>query len=120
MNPPTQDQTGKNGNSRRLPKRDQVLVREHIKSFPVVESHYCRARTKREYLGSHLSIGKMYELYLKQCCTEKITAVRKSMYHRIFVKELSLEFHSAKKDSCEVYEKFKMTKQAQTLTDDIK
>ncbi|GBL94402.1 hypothetical protein AVEN_7374-1 [Araneus ventricosus] len=35
-NTPTQDQRGKKGNSRRVPKGDPVLVREHIKSFPVV------------------------------------------------------------------------------------
>ncbi|GBM06059.1 hypothetical protein AVEN_49439-1 [Araneus ventricosus] len=55
-NTPIQDQRGKNGNSRRVSKGDPVLVREHIKSFPVVQPHYCRAHTKREYLGSHLSI----------------------------------------------------------------
>ncbi|GBL92614.1 hypothetical protein AVEN_123788-1 [Araneus ventricosus] len=55
-NTPTQDQRGKNGNSRRVPKGDPVLVREHMKSFPVVESHYRRAHTKRKYLVSHLSI----------------------------------------------------------------
>ncbi|GBL89182.1 hypothetical protein AVEN_255293-1 [Araneus ventricosus] len=58
-NTPTQDQRGKNANSRRVPKGDPVLVRENIKSFPVAESHYCSAHTKREYLGSHLSIGKI-------------------------------------------------------------
>ncbi|GBN50654.1 hypothetical protein AVEN_103723-1 [Araneus ventricosus] len=91
-NTPTQDQRGKNGNSRSVPKEDPVLVREHIKSFPVVEPHYCRDHTKREYLGSHLSIGKMYELYLQQCCTEKITAVRKSMYTEFFSWSITLDF----------------------------
>ncbi|GBL74885.1 hypothetical protein AVEN_243724-1 [Araneus ventricosus] len=119
-NTPTQDQRGKNGNSRRVPKGYPVLVREHMKSFSVVESHYCRAHTKREYLGSHLSIGKMYELYLQQCCTEKITAVRKLMNYRIFVSEFNLGFHSPKGDRCDLCKKFKVQKQTQTLTDDIK
>ncbi|GBO24300.1 hypothetical protein AVEN_57088-1 [Araneus ventricosus] len=85
-----------------------------------VESHYCRAHTKKEYLGSHLSIGKMYELFLQQCCTERITAVRKSMYYRIFVTEFNLGFHSPKSDRCDLYQKFKVAKQTQTLTDDMK
>ncbi|GBM20919.1 hypothetical protein AVEN_253721-1 [Araneus ventricosus] len=116
----TQDQRGKNGNSKRAPKGDPVLVREHIKSFSIVESHYCRAHTKREYLGSHLSIGKMYELYLQQCHTQKTTAVRKSKYYRIFVTEFNLGFHSPKRDRCDLCDKFKVAKHTQTLTDDIK
>ncbi|GBN01813.1 hypothetical protein AVEN_204954-1 [Araneus ventricosus] len=62
----------------------------------------------------------MYELYLQQCCTEKITAVRKSMYYRIFVTEFNLGFHSPKSDRCDLCEKFKVAKQTQTLTDYIK
>ncbi|GBL85278.1 hypothetical protein AVEN_222743-1 [Araneus ventricosus] len=96
-NTSTHDQRGKNGNNRRVAKGDPVLVREHMKSLPAVESHYCRAHTKREYLGSHLSIGKMYELCLQQRCTEKITAVRKSMYYRFFFTDFNLGFHSEKR-----------------------
>ena len=39
------------------------VVRNHIKSFPCVESHYCRRDSKKQYLESHLNINKMYELY---------------------------------------------------------
>ncbi|GBL78101.1 hypothetical protein AVEN_230538-1 [Araneus ventricosus] len=105
---PTQDQREKKGNSRRVPKGDPVLVREHIKSVPVVEYHYCRVHTIREYLGAHLSIGNMYELYIQQCCTQKITAVRKSMYY--FVMEFNLGFHSPKSVIFDVCEKFKAAK----------
>ncbi|GBN39125.1 hypothetical protein AVEN_39210-1 [Araneus ventricosus] len=62
----------------------------------------------------------MYELYLQQCCIEKITAVRKSIFYRIFVTEFNLRFHSPKGDRCDLCEKFKVSKQTQTLTDDIK
>ncbi|GBN48489.1 hypothetical protein AVEN_238656-1 [Araneus ventricosus] len=40
------------------------------------------------------------------------------MYYRIFVMDLG--FHSSKSDRCDFCEKFKVTKQTQTLTDDIK
>ncbi|GBO43271.1 hypothetical protein AVEN_155495-1 [Araneus ventricosus] len=50
-NTPTQDQRGKNGNSRRVPKGDPVLVREHIKFFLVVESLYFTAHTKKRVSG---------------------------------------------------------------------
>ena len=38
-------------------------VRQHIESYSKVESHYCRADTKREYLDANLSISKMYDAY---------------------------------------------------------
>ena len=38
-------------------------IRDHIKSFPVVESHYCRSSTNRRYLESNLNVNKMFELY---------------------------------------------------------
>ena len=40
-NTPAPDKRGTNKNSRRLPEGDPDVAREHIKSFPVVESHYC-------------------------------------------------------------------------------
>lgn len=41
-------------------------VREHIRKFPVVESHYCRINTERKYLESGLSIVKMYRMYVDE------------------------------------------------------
>lgn len=40
------------------PGEDVEIVRKHIKSFPKVESHYCRAKTQRLYLESTLNIKK--------------------------------------------------------------
>ena len=39
------------------------MVRNHIKSFPVVESHYCRAKSNNKYLDGSLTLTKMYDLY---------------------------------------------------------
>lgn len=38
-------------------------VKDHITSFPTVESHYCRANSSKQYLDSNLNIAKMYQLY---------------------------------------------------------
>ena len=38
-------------------------IREHINSFPVTDSHYCRKDTKRQYLEEGLSVNAMYRLY---------------------------------------------------------
>ncbi|KAE9542460.1 hypothetical protein AGLY_003321 [Aphis glycines] len=39
----------------------------HIKSFPLQESHYARKRTSHLYLSSSLNISKMYDLYKDHC-----------------------------------------------------
>ncbi|XP_026288519.2 uncharacterized protein LOC113213616 [Frankliniella occidentalis] len=39
-------------------------VKDHIKSFPKTESHYCREGTKRQHLQENLSISKMYRMYV--------------------------------------------------------
>lgn len=118
-NTPAQDQRGKNNNSRRVPDGNPVLARQHIESFPTVESHYCRANTKRKYLGSHLSISKMYELYQEKCATESLPPVRKSLYYKIFNTEYNMGFHIPKSDRCDVCEKYLMAKKTETVTDDL-
>lgn len=39
------------------------LVKEHINSFPKVESHYCRRDSSKLYLSSDLNKAVMYRLY---------------------------------------------------------
>lgn len=41
-------------------KLNEVI--DHIKSFPTVESHYCRSSSTRQYLQPGLSVAKMYSL----------------------------------------------------------
>ena len=44
----------------------KTLIKEHIKSFPVMESHYMREQSSRRFLGSNLNLTKMYELFLEK------------------------------------------------------
>ena len=39
------------------------MVTNHFKSFPVVESHYCRAKSNKQHLDGSLTLTKMYDLY---------------------------------------------------------
>ena len=84
-------------------------VLEHIKSFPAVESHYCRKDSQRQYLDSKLTINKMYELYLENC-TEKFNdnyqPVSASVYRQIFNEEFNLGFYKPKKDQCSECSKY--------------
>lgn len=42
------------------------FVIEHIKLFPVVESHYCRKSSRRLYLANDIeSVAQMHRLYKK-------------------------------------------------------
>ena len=38
-------------------------IREHIRSFPQTESHYCRKQSRRNYLSAELNLGKLNDLY---------------------------------------------------------
>lgn len=62
-----EDQRGRHKN--RTNQYPQELVDEvvqHIQQFPVMESHYCREDTKRQYLEEGLSTAKMYRMYVAQ------------------------------------------------------
>lgn len=88
---------------------DNVLqgVIGHINSFPKVESHYCRAQTKREYLESHLTVKLMHRLYKEANPT---TCVKESYYRHIFNSMFNLGFHKPSNDRCDicdVYQKLK-------------
>ena len=45
-------------------KREAIL--NHIKRFPAVESHYCRANSTRIYLCEDLSFLKMHKMFCKE------------------------------------------------------
>ena len=49
-------------------------IREHIGSFAVMDSHYCRSQTQKKYLYPGLSINAMYRMYREKCETDGIKA----------------------------------------------
>ena len=71
-------------------------IRNHIKLFPTVESHYCRRSSKRQYLACDLNVTKMYELYRDHVTDPQSLKV----YRSVFNKEFNLSFHHPKKDRC--------------------
>lgn len=113
------DLRGKNKNSRRKPEGHPDFAREHIKSIPTVESHYCRATTKRLYLGSHLSLPKMYDMYKQKCFENDTEPVKKSMYWKIFNTEFYLGFHIPQSDRCDVCERYDIAKKTNTISEEI-
>jgi hypothetical protein len=118
---PKKDGRGKHPHSNHAisdAKRQHVIT--HIKSFPVVESHYCRSNIKRKYLESTLTLKKMYNFYDEDCKTKHEKPVKLSMYRKIFVSNFNYGFHVPKKDQCEKCYTFMLKKTEQTSTDEEK
>lgn len=120
-NTPKQDGRGKSANSgRRLSEEKRDMIKDHINSFPAVESHYCRSTTSRKYLDSNLSLVKMYALYKEKCLTENLEPVKLSMYRHIFVTEFNIDFHKRKSDRCDVCEEYRMGESQNTLSEEFR
>lgn len=81
-------------------------VREHIRKFPVIDSHYCRANTSKQYLEKGLNLNQMYRLYI----AEVEHPVKISIYRNIFDYEFNISFQKPKKDACEKCVAFDMSK----------
>lgn len=108
-NMPKADCRGKNPKSRRaLSEEVRARVRDHIMSFPKVESHYCRATTNRQYLEPNLNLVKMYNMYTAHCEENNENPVPLSMYRHIFVTQFNLDFHARKSDRCDVCEEYRV------------
>lgn len=83
-------------------------VEDHINSFPRVSSHYCRARTEKEYIDGSLSVSLMYKFYKEKCEQDQIPFVKEPIYRKIFNTKFNISFFQPKKDQCSfcvVYEK---------------
>ncbi|CAB3248457.1 unnamed protein product [Arctia plantaginis] len=91
--------------------RAKALVEEHLKRFPRVESHYCRANSTREYLHSDLTIRKMHQMLVEDLQEEPKPSL--SLYRKLF-KCKNLSFHRPKKDQCSLCSTYREG------TDDIK
>lgn len=80
----------------------RLSVRNHIKRFPSMESHYCRSKSAQQYLSSDLNLDKMYQLYKEEHGTESAS---RSLYYKV-LKEMKLKFHVPKKDQCSLCDTF--------------
>jgi len=67
-----EDMRGKTPKPQKIPELDRSYIREHIRSFPKVPSHYCRSTTTAEYLEPNLSVNEMYRLYKEKCENDNV------------------------------------------------
>ena len=82
------------------------LVHDHIKSFPVMDSHYCRKSTQKKYLCADLNLQKMYKLYVSSNPVNE--PVKFWMYENIFNTEYNYSIFVPKKDICDKCSEFKV------------
>ncbi|MEW8545291.1 MAG: hypothetical protein AB2693_17350 [Candidatus Thiodiazotropha sp.] len=81
-------------------------VREHIESFPKVESHYIRKTSTRQFLGPELNISRMYDLYQEKCKLNSEEPATGFIYRKVFNEEYNFSFHLPKKDQCNICNKY--------------
>lgn len=112
---PKSDGRGKNTN-KAFNEEVKHRIRKHIESFARVESHYCRADTRKEYLESRLNVSKMHELYVEKCREEMVEPVKESYYRHIFCTEYNIAFHQPKKDCCDFCEAKRVKENEKSLT----
>ena len=98
---PKRDGRGRHGNQSKISEEKRQVVIDHINSFPRIESHYCRAKTSKEYLQSDLNIEKMYNLYVERCLKKKHEPTKQWFYSKVFNNEFNLDFHVPKSDRCD-------------------
>jgi len=102
------DMRGKHPKKHALSAEQIQSVKDHIGSFPVVDSHYCRKTSMRQYLEHSLTISKMYDLYCQQ--KWNTVPVKKTSYVKIFNSEFNIGFYKPRKDQCDECDIFeKMT-----------
>ncbi|CAH1115872.1 unnamed protein product [Psylliodes chrysocephalus] len=101
------DKRGKHNNHYQVDQAIKNEIREHIKSIPRIDSHYCRATTSKEYIEGSKTLSDLHRDYLKICEEKKSPAANYQMYRKIFEEEFNIAFHVPKKDQYELRLQFK-------------
>ena len=82
-----------------VPETLKNTARDHISSFLVIELHYCRENSTRNYLEEGLSLAKMYRLFVEKCkSNSEKTYVSFQTNVKIFNTEYKYGFFKPKKD----------------------
>jgi len=95
-----QDKRGKHTPTNKTDEEKINFVKEHINSFPKMESHYTRKASKKQYLPHDLNIKKMWILYCEKCKGLGHTPVKENVYRKVFCEHFNLSFFKPKKDQC--------------------
>ncbi|CAB0043053.1 unnamed protein product [Trichogramma brassicae] len=95
------DQRGKHHNRPfKYPEVVRNLIRAHIQNFPIIDSHYVRATTSKQFLPEELNVSMMSRMLMTEVRRAGIENVEISrhLYDHIFNTEFNLSFFTLKKD----------------------
>lgn len=88
----------------KTPPEIDVLIQQHIKSFPARQSHYSlRKNPHRFYLPETLSVKDMYRLFLEK---HRINVSYK-VYWSIFTTKFNIKFGLPRTDTCTMCDMFR-------------
>lgn len=100
------DKRGKHGKQPRIDVTVRESIKNHINSFPRIESHYRRADSQRNYIDGSLNLASMYRLYVEECKKNGMPSAKRHMYETVFNTEFNISFFKPKKDQCSLCESF--------------
>ena len=100
------DLHGKHPPTNKTPTAQVSYVKQHIESFPVVDSHYCRKDSSKGYLDNNLSIRVMFNLYKEKAFLDNEPMVSEYVYRDIFNTQYNLSFFHPKKDKCDLCHRY--------------
>lgn len=106
---PTTEKRGKHSQSRKIVGTQAKYVHDHIMRFPMVSSHYTRAKfPSLRYLDGNLNINKMYRMYVSWMSSEHPDdpVVKESYYRMVFSTQYHLSFKPPKTDICSKCDEF--------------
>lgn len=95
------DNRGKHKNHKTLDSELTGGVKAHINSIPRIESHYCRARSTREYIEGRFTVAALQRHFVDTCESEGALHVPYQIYYNIFMHDFNLPFWQPKKDQCD-------------------
>jgi len=93
-------------NCKKKPVVDRLIrtIDEHIRSIPIVPSHYCRKDTKKVYFEPGVTLAKLWSLY-RASMQKKYPEMEPATFHRYrtrFLTEFNIGFFVPKSDQCEL------------------
>ena len=112
------DQRGKHGNyPRKIALEGRKAVVDFMLSHSATESHYRRARTRKRYFESRISMHNMWTDFIAKhpgfktsfaCADRKGPGISYSKFREIFIEDLSdiISFRKARMDTCQLCDQF--------------
>jgi len=99
----SQDKRGSSTPINKISDEMVNVIKDHINSYPLLESHYSRRHTNKKYLPAGLSLTIMYKMY-----KEKVTSPVSYSYFGNIFHTMGLSFKKPSLDTCNICDTYKM------------